>query len=307
LRTLRLSLPYLANLYRNEDLPNFLTDKGEDLLSRALHHTTIQLTRLHLQVNQLSLEFFWPPNAPPPDSSNPSPVWQNLKHFRINTSLETAAGTYCFHRAGPTCPLQNVAEYTERWNSFPGDFQYFLEEGGVLSDNPDRYVRSEPDHEFFSDLALAIARAGYCAPQLEDITVEISNYALDIARGRKFVQPYRRSGFYLKCPKSFDEQWARGEEVNSKHPLRPRTEWIFLCPEGQLHGWEEPDEAKQLWKAKIPDIDLDIITLEMRNEMRPDPLKRRWFKRIREGKLVSEFPENTLRRKYRKRGAKHRV
>ena len=73
--------------------------------------------------------------------------------------------------------------------------------------------------------------------------------------------------------------------------LRPRAEWVFMCPEAQLGGWDMPKEAKQIWKVKVPGLDLDIVTLEGCNKSGfPDG----FFRRQRDGKhtadVYSHFP-----------------
>jgi hypothetical protein len=57
--------------------------------------------------------------------------------------------------------------------------------------------------------------------------------------------------------------------AKAEDSLPPRTDWVFMCPYGQLLGWQRPEEARNLWKAKCGDLEESIITDEDDLDIRP--------------------------------------
>jgi hypothetical protein len=73
-----------------------------------------------------------------------------------------------------------------------------------------------------------------------------------------YFRASNKARFASKYPKLY---WFEHEPGLDRTEIkRPRTEWVFQCPYGEVQ-WEEPEAAKALWRGKCLQADFDPVTL----------------------------------------------
>ena len=266
-----IQLPFVSNFNQDKRPPNLFSG-GTDLLSRSLREASRNLTSLALQVSQLSPELFWPAhNDESPIGDTLFFAWQNLKNLAVSSSIETAAGNYCLLPADPRYPHPEPQLDQDEYGS-PGeslhsedleDLEDSERQDRETGQHPVRLFRIRPDHGFFNDLAISVARAASRMPKLESLTLVLS------APNSDTVDGYRGYALYFRIGNGWHRAWCEPEEdagIDQRELSKPRLEWVFQCPEKQLLGWAQPEEASRLWREKTPDIELDVLTFELKDE-----------------------------------------
>lgn len=255
LRNIKLFLPFDSNSNHQVHPPSFLTD-GVDTLSRAINHLSTNLSKLTICVNQISADLFW-------IAFSKLTLWPNLTDMHVWTAFETADGGYWMRGSDPNLPHHPFVWDYDRFEERDSDDDY--EESDRLQryagNGPYRLFRDRPKPDRFDTLAISIARAASCMPKLKSITLEISarnENAIDDYQGWGFVF---RSGEDARGPGTHKRLYRGCPGIDNYTLERPRTEWVFQCPSCQVQ-WEEPEEAKALWREKYPNIDMDIVTCE---------------------------------------------
>jgi len=242
-------------------------------MSLGLREASYSLTTLVLEIGQLSPELFWPANE---NSSSHHTLFArpHLQHLAVTTSVETAAGRFCLLGADSRYP-HPLTQMDPDTLASPGE-DLTPEDWADLDDPeevrdrdtgqyPIRSFRIRPEHGYFDSLAISIAKAASCMPKLRSLT-----WVLDSLNGRLGSRSGEYGGYM-----------GGGAAIDIKDLPNPRIEWVFHCPERQLLGWKQPEEASRLWKEKCPGIDIDILTCEYTEE--GDETN---WERWREGSLI---------------------
>jgi hypothetical protein len=154
---------------------------------------------------------------------------------------------------------------------------------------PCRLFRIRPEPKLFNELALNIAHAANCMPKLAYFNLEFTalHRAEDQNGTFENFETYEGWAFYFRSGNEakfasafFQDQWHQ-PGIDGTEISRPRTEWVFQCPYTQVQ-WEEPAEAKSLWRKKCPDIDFDMVTLNYDDDDTGDET----WERRRDGGLI---------------------
>jgi hypothetical protein len=293
---------------------------------RSLQDVLTHLTTLALRLGELSPSLFWVPDAAIIDLC--ATLWPNLRILDISTGLERASGDYWLR------PSTNYPDH-ERYD-WPDDRYY-----GHVSDDPEditdadrerwraigewppRRFLTRPEPAFFDELAMSIARAATHMPRLEYMDLEFNAKHQGRTHGEAtFLGHFGRTGgvpttfhqyqgwslyyrafnsarFASEYPKMYWFQHEPG--LDRTNIERPRTEWVFQCPHGDLQ-WEEPEAAKELWRRKCLQVDFDVMTLnsdgtawERRRDGKSVPLLGKDFATVFPGRRDLEpIPEGVL-------------
>jgi hypothetical protein len=231
-------------------VPYNLLDHGVDHLSDSIRDFSQNLTELTVSDAPFSAEIFWP--------SKPTtrvPQWPHLKRYIVRTPVETAIGNYSL--LGPDVELPHIRVEPPLEVEVPIYLEGMLAYNADLTDSyriglfPKYQFRIRPDHDNFTNLAIAIARATTNMPKLELLIYHIN-------RGRDQIERF----------------WGFSYEVGENN-RPPRTDWAFCCPYEQLMGWAQPEEATTLWKNKCGDyLEESIITQDLNEDSKRVAVRR---------------------------------
>ena len=269
LQTVLIDLDFSSNCNEAAAPAEFLTN-GIDVPSGAIRQLSTHLTTLAINLNHISPALFWDPGNPFTRSSSQA-FWPNLTTLDIRAGLETAAGDYCMQGV-ENYTLPNSYSYSDSDSDSDSDpdlvtcthreyrFRPFDRSAGDL---PYRSFRFRPETEYFDTLAVSIARAAFHMPKL----MSISLYMTSAKSPFHDRSNHRHSGLFFRAGNGAIKAYGRLQRPHfyavpsiDCHDLEtPRSEWVFQCPFSQLH-WEEPEEAKTLWRARFPDMIFDIVT-----------------------------------------------
>lgn len=218
-------------------------------------------------------------------ATSSTPTWPNLEEVYIITGLEHAAGGYWLRPSDED--LVAFDYYDDRSAS----------SSPVCCDEDERLMRlfgnyrmcnyrDRPDPSHFDSLAMNIARAISSMPKLQ-------NFTLQFRSSLRFEDEGFFAGWGF-CFRSVAKPnpWVWYSDLDFHldaaidwHELqRPTAEWVFQCPFKQVQ-WDQPEEAKMLWKNRFPGIRVDIVTLERMQHYENSPYDRTW-RRWRDGKHV---------------------
>jgi hypothetical protein len=268
---------------------NFLMG-GVDNFSRAIHHLSTHLTKLFLFVNHISPTLFWPENNSDPSSSSSSsstPHWPNLTTLDIRTGFEAAAGVYWMRNASDYPSSTFGLDYHWTYDA-PEDSDSDFNDDAAPGSWPVLYFRIRPDPPLFDTLATSIARAISHMPQLVYLNLEFnavhrgpkSGSYEHFAKYQGWACYFRASNTARFASTCFEDEWPQpGPDFTEIE--RPRLEWVFQCPFREVQ-WRQPDEAEVLWRARFPDMDSDLVTLDYGED---DEGYKTWERR-REGVVV---------------------
>jgi hypothetical protein len=279
LETLYLCLEHSGIKNHEVQPPNLLVG-GVDYLSKSIHHISVHLTTLAIRLSYISAAIFWDLDVSPAGSSE-TLTWPNLRILDISTGLERSTGDYWL-RSAADYPHHPRFDYPGAEDSDSEDAE--TEAYRKVGSWPPRRFRTRPEPDFFDELAVCISRAAAAMPKLEyfDLEFNASHQGLLEPDITLFHQGLgHRGGFNPNVHHQY-EGWAfyfrasNEARFASKYPKlywfehepgldrteieRPRTEWVFQCPYGEVQ-WEEPEAAKALWREKRPQIDSDLVTL----------------------------------------------
>ncbi|KAJ8109169.1 hypothetical protein OPT61_g7659 [Boeremia exigua] len=248
LKTLHLHLEYCGIENHTVQPPSLLLH-GQDHLSQSLRSVSTHLTTLALRLGEISTSLFWVPEQAPTDACGA--IWPNLRVLDISTGLERASGDYW---------LRPAADYPEHerydWGriederDYPGDehTRRLIVTGGW----PPRRFLTRPEPAFFDELANSIAYADCGSPR------GFQNYFHQYEGWSFYYRASNNARFASGYPKVF---WFDHEPGLDRTEIeRPRTEWVFQCPYGDLQ-WAEPDAAKDLWRKRCAQIHFDVVAL----------------------------------------------
>jgi hypothetical protein len=256
--------------------PRSLLVDGVDVFSRAINHLSINLTTLAISMYSLTSDIF---RLPETDSSGPGfALWPNLRILDIRTGIERADGRYWLRGPDSSTPVEQV-HTTGSDDDLPSDYDADDEEhvwGKTLGSWPDHIYLVRPEPALFDELALNIARAVSHMPKLTYMNAEFMRDWKEYYPNARPETPdglkeYMGWAFYFRASNDDRHTHASFEALNrpiNRHAEpgpyyteieRPRTEWVFQCPYLQVQ-WDEPEEAKALWKRKFPEMDMDLVT-----------------------------------------------
>jgi hypothetical protein len=282
------------DIYNQAVEPEEFLVSGVDNLSRALRQMSRHLTKLFLNVNQTSSELFWPSSVSFPDSD--TDFWPNMEILDVRTGQETALGDYWLRELAGF-PNDYDRSYWDEQSSYHGSEPYSDAEEERIDREigmwPVRLYRVRPEPESFTALANSIARAALCMPKLAYMNMELDgSHRINAGGGwYKNFKSYRGWSFYFRSGNKarFVSDMERDTHMGNAgidwtDVDRPRTEWVFQVPYGQIQ-WEEPEEAKELWRSKFASIDMDLVTLAH------DEHGFGIWERRREGKLIQSSAE----------------
>jgi hypothetical protein len=137
---------------------------------------------------------------------------------------------------------------------------------------PHDEFRTAPDPALFDDLALRLARAASRMPVLMYLDLEFHSHRQSSWHAKqqdKGFEGYKGWGFYFRdgerakgAVDKYSKHWRFQElpGIDSSIVERARTEWVFKCRTSRV-GWEEGEEAKELWRARGVE-DFDVITTD---------------------------------------------
>ena len=266
LKTLNLSMIYHPILNHNIDLPNFLIN-NTDTCSRALHLASHNLTTLTIRLSGITADLLWPK-----DTNTPAPNWPNLRILDITTTFDRPTGTWWFiSEAAPgwETPVRASSPPSPGWEGWDGeDPDLCMAAGGYPHDE----FRTAPDPALFDDLALRLARAASRMPVLMYLDLEFHSHRQSSWHAKqqdKGFEGYKGWGFYFRdgerakgAVDKYSKHWRFQElpGIDSSIVERARTEWVFKCRTSRV-GWEEGEEAKELWRARGVE-DFDVITTD---------------------------------------------
>lgn len=229
---------YVANC--NEGvLPWDLLDHATDELSYSIRAFSLNLTEINLIGTQFSSELFWPAGK-----DEKIPKWHHLKRFTIQASQETADGRYLLLAADERFPYEQPPQapteirrpdYLDDAIEEEPELKVLLEMGLW----PQYTYRLRPCGDLLTKYASAIARAAQNMPKLEVLSFQIL---------KAKTETEAVFGFHF---------------VAGRDRRLPQTEWFFQCGYQQLLGWEQPDEASNIWKEKCGEtLEESLITEE---------------------------------------------
>jgi hypothetical protein len=221
-----LALRYTPNNDDRKSVWN-LSDNTDKSLPRSLRVFSVFLTELKFTASHLSPEVFWPMAGGVTDLR-----WPFLKSIIIRTSHETEDGKYYllppderFDYNAQEPPLEvRDPEVMELMLEDEPDLA-IVQEMGLI---PMYSFRIRPDHSIFSQWAVAIAQAAQNMPALRLLSFQIQGDT----HGRA------------------EESYGFNHIAQQRDGGPPRTDWVFMCPNEQLLGWKQPEEASKLWKTK---------------------------------------------------------
>lgn len=278
LKNLHLHLEYCGIENHTVQPPSLLLH-DQDHLSQSLRNVSTHLTTLALRLGEISTSLFWVPETALTDTCGT--IWPNLRVLDISTGLERASGDYW---------LRPAADYPEHerydWRSIEDEHEYSDDDHTkrLIATGlwPPRRFLTRPEPAFFDELAKSIAHAVQQMPKLEYLDLEFNathqgrhhsdNDFLQASGSpggfRNNFHQYEGWSFYYRAsnnarfaseyPKPF---WFEHEPGLDRTEIgRPRTEWVFQCPYGDLQ-WAEPDATKDLWRKRCAQTDFDVIAL----------------------------------------------
>jgi hypothetical protein len=233
-----LNLTYIANCHEGV-LPWNLLDHAVDVLSYSIRTFSLNLTEINLVGTQFSPELFWPASK-----DEKLPEWHHLKRFTIQASQETADGKYLLLAADERFPYKQPPQA-------PTEIR--------RSDHLDDAIEEEPELQILLDMGLW----PHYTFRLRPCSDLLTNYATAIAYAAKNMPKLEVLSFQILKSSTENEANFGFHFVAGRDRRPPRTDWFFQCGYQQLLGWEQPDEASNIWKEKCGDtLEESLITVE---------------------------------------------
>ncbi|KZF22920.1 hypothetical protein L228DRAFT_261038 [Xylona heveae TC161] len=253
-------LQYEASTVHDQLPPNLCTESAVDLFSMYMRQFSQRLTRLFLEVGQLSAELFWPRQAVN-ESSLPS--WPALEYVEIKTQMDTADGQWMLER-DPLNPDRRKLDLGVLFRATDDDY----DEGYLIdpSSRPSPYHRAKPRQDWFDELHLSIALAARRMPRLKDFSLRVENvYGED--------ERFGAHSFTYDCGRD-----RRGISI-----YKPRIIW-------SSHSQYIPAEKiMDTWRASFgPDLDLEIVEWYPRDCPRGPGAHAGWV-RFRNGQKIRDY------------------
>jgi hypothetical protein len=224
------------------------------------------LTTLAMSMNYITADIFAVPETGSQDYT--APLWPNLKILDIKTGFERADGRYWMRSLDDSTPKPMETEddrEPEDWDENSEEHVRAIE----LGIWPVHCFLARPEPVLFDELSTNIARAVSHMPKLEYLNVEFTarNRGHYYRSRSEDERAYKGWAFYFRASNQakFASKYFKGGPrfgypgIDWTDIERPRTEWVFQCPYLQIQ-WEEPDEAKDMWRQRFPTIDFELLT-----------------------------------------------
>jgi hypothetical protein len=225
--------------YHGFQLPDLTVD-GIDVFSRSLCKATQNLRSLTLSTSQISPELFWL------ESMDESLTFPRLTEINVTTTPTTCSGAWLLSpsrtkSSTPTPDYRDESDYS--------DSEY--EDQKAIGAEPKYRFRSCPDSQALDAFYLAVGKAQVHMPALKVLTVEIKE---DLTDGNSSLSWY--------C---FVEDDAYKPQYTPVGPplitarrdrrVGPRVRWGGDYELGYAPG----EELVQLWKEKLPGVELEVL------------------------------------------------